>query len=201
MRHEPVFARYLTEAEERQLLRHVGQFRSLAARRDHAWMRLLRRTGIRVSTLAGLTCGDARDALRTGYLTVRGAIAKRGCGYRLHLTKRARGDLRALLALRREQGVAEQPEAPLILSRHRRGIAVRTLQDRMQRWVRDAGLQCAATPHWFRHTLAKRIVKRSTAQDPRGVVQSVLGHRSTRSTDVYTRPDREDVVEAMEEVA
>ena len=61
-------------------------------------------------------------------------------------------------------------------------------------------LKVPVSPHWFRHTLAKRMMKHSTSRDPRGVVQSVLQHRSIDSTLVYTRPDREEVERALSEV-
>lgn len=195
------FNRYLTQAEERQLLGHIKQFASPLARRDHAWMRLARNTGLRVGTLAGLTVMDARQALAGGYLQIRGAIAKRKQAHTVHLNKAAAKALRELLKIRREMGHAEGDDATLIVSRNHRGLSVRSFQSRMNLWVKSAGLDVAATPHWFRHTLAMRLMRNSTAQDPRGVVQGVLGHKDINSTAVYTQPSREDLSLALDEVA
>lgn len=197
-----VFDRYLTITEERKLFATVKQFGHILARRDYAWMRFLRQTGLRVGTMSQLTVNDAREALHTHYLQVRPEIAKRGIGGQVYVTQAGRKALTDLLRIRREQGHAEHPDAPLVMSRQEgKGMAVRSYQHRMAMWVRQAGLNVQASPHWFRHTLAKRIMKNSTAQDPRGVVQGALLQRSANSTAVYTMPDREDVEQVLEEVS
>ncbi len=193
------FGRYLRPHEERQLLRTVRRCDDVLARRDYEWMRLLRHTGLRIGTLTGLTVGHADEALRTGYLTYEAEIAKRGIGGRIYLNRQARAAIKGLLKIRREMGHANVPDAPLVMSRKRRGLSVRSCQARMRQWVEAAGLDVAATPHWFRHTLAKRILATSTAREPLRIVQAALGHRNISSTAVYTRPDRDEVARAIEE--
>ena len=195
------FYRYLTSAEERALFSHVKQFACVLARRDHAWMRLARNTGLRVGSMAGLTVIDARQALASGYLQIRSEISKRKQAHSVHLNKAGKAAMRDLLKIRREMGHAEADDAPLIVSRNHRALSVRSFQARMKKWVESAGLPVHATPHWWRHTLAMRLMRNSTAADPRGVVQGALGHRDINSTSVYTRPSREDVALAMDEVA
>lgn len=198
---EPVFERYLTETEEKQLLSHVGALADRLARRDHAWMRLLRHTGIRVGALAGLTVEEAREALRTNHLPLNPEHAKRKKGGDVFCNDEARKALRELLAIRREQGHAEIGGEPLIMSRNHRGISVRSLQARMQHWVHASGLDVQASPHWMRHTLAKRIMKRSTSRNPLAIVQGVLGHASTSTSLIYAGPDREEMEQAMREAS
>lgn len=195
------FERYLRPEEERQLFKTMGQYADLQARRDLAWMRVLRQTGIRVETLHGLNVSEAREAITTHYLTLRAEITKGAVGGRIFVTKKGRAAFRQLLKIRREQGYAEQLDAPLVMSRQHQRMSIRTYQQRMQHWCRLAGLQVKATPHWWRHTLAKRIMKESTAQDPRGVVQAQLNHADIKSTAVYTMPDRDDIEQALEEVS
>jgi len=194
------FTRYLTESEERKLFAAVRARSGVLAARDDAWMRLLRATGMRVGALSRLTCAHARNALHSGYLALEPEIQKKGVGHRILVTKRCGKALRDLLRIRREMGHAERPDAPLIVSRNHRALSVRSFQSRMAVWRKVAGLDGAVSPHWFRHTVAKRIMKSSTAADPRGVAQGVLGHKSARSTLVYTMPDKEDIEEAMREV-
>jgi site-specific recombinase XerC len=197
-----VFSRYLTEDQERQLFRFVAQFQCMYARRDHAWMRLLRQTGIRVESCALLTVDDAVTALRLGRLRVRPETAKGGRGYELPINLEAEKALRDLLKVRDEfPGSVALPDGPLILSRNHRGMSVRSFQARMAEWVKEAGLPVDASPHWLRHTLAKRIVKKSTARDPIGIVQIALGHTSRASTQIYVLPDKEDVARALQEAA
>lgn len=196
-----VFHRYFTLAEERQLFAAMAKLADVHARRDLAWMKLLRQTGIRVETLAGLNVYDARQAIATKYLTLRPEITKRGQGGSVFVTAKAKAALGELLKIRREMGYADSPDEPLILSRKHQRMSVRAFQDRTRHWCKAAGLEIEASPHWFRHTLAKRIMQQSTASDPRGVVQVALCHKSISSTSVYTQPDREDVQRAMEEAS
>lgn len=199
MHQRAVFDRYLTVAEERQLLSTISQFACVFARRDHAWMRLLRHTGIRVGSLARLTCFDARQALKEGYLHLR--PIKRSPAGKIYLNKRAREALRDLLRLRREMGHAENPDAPLVMSREHAGMSVRSFQHRMRHWVKAAGLNIEASPHWWRHTLGKRLMAQSTADDPRGIAQRALLHASIATSAIYTSPDRETYEASMEEAA
>ena len=46
-----VFERYLTRREEKQLLATIARHAGLYAKRDHAWIRLVRYTGLRLGNL------------------------------------------------------------------------------------------------------------------------------------------------------
>lgn len=204
-----VFERHLTEAEEKQLFATIKQFKAdVYARRDLAMLTLLRQAGIRVGSCAGLTCADARAALRSHKLALRPEICKQSGrraaagkparGYSAYLNKRARAALKELLACRRDMGHTEHPDGALVMSRHGNGISVRSIQQRMRKWCLAAGLDVAASPHWLRHTCAKRIVQRSTSRNPVAIVQRQLGQASPASAAVYTMPDREEIEDAVE---
>lgn len=193
------FERYLRDDEERQLFNTIRSFRAdLYARRDLHMLTLLRQTGIRVESCARLTCADAREALQAGRLRLRPEICKKGNGYSLHANKAAKTALRGLLACRREMGHDEHPDGALIMSRHGKGISVRSIQERMRKWCTAANLDVKASPHWLRHTLAKRIVQRSTSRNPVAIVQRQLGQSSPSSAAIYTMPDREEIEAAVE---
>ncbi len=197
-----IFNRYLTPREESKLFRHLRLLSAnILARRDLNWMIVLRQTGIRIGTLAALTVDDARDVLhdRRHHLALPPEICKGGRGYTVSFNSPAVVALRELIKIRKEQGFAEWPGCPLVMSQQRmKGLSVRSFQHRMQTWVRGAGLSVQATPHWFRHTLAKRVLATTTHQSPLQVVQFALGHQSSRSTEIYTVPDRVDIDDAME---
>jgi len=193
-----VFNRYLTDSEESQLFGTIAKFGSPLARRDYAWMKLCRETGLRVSPLSRLIVQDAKQALRAKHLVVRGETNKAGKTYEIFLNTTARQMLHRLLRLRREQGFAEIPEDPLIVSRNHRAMSVRSFQARMKHWCEQAQLTLKASPHWLRHTYAKRIIERSSSQNPLCMVQHALGHSDINSTAVYTFPDREEYEAAIE---
>lgn len=193
-----VFERYLTEAEESRLFKHMTKQRAEPlALRDLAWMRLLRATGMRVGTLARLTVGEARDALVAEKLVLRDEISKGRRGYDVRLFDDALSALRDLLRARRQMGMVEFESEPLVVSRRGTPLSVRGFQARMQMWVSEAGLTIKASPHWWRHTLAKRSMARSTGRDPLAHVQTILGHRNRATTAIYTLPDRAEVDETL----
>lgn len=200
-----VFERYLTESEEKRFFATVDQYRDIWARRDCAVFRLLRTTGARVGSACGLTVGHAKAALREAHqLHFVSSAAKGGRGYQVFATQATRRHLRALLAIRRELGLPDLAEAPLLVSRQTatngHGMTRRALQKRFEFWRAQAGIE-HVSPHWMRHTIAQRTMRHSTARDPRGVVQAMLGQSSISSTAIYTRPSKEDVAAAFEEVA
>lgn len=221
-----VFERYFDEKEERQLMQCVlgagglPGVPGILARRDAAWMGLLRHTGIRVTPLCRLTVDDAQTALARNALLIRGETNKRGREYQIPLNRKAVHALRALLKLRRELGAGSDDDAPLLVSREHggrvrasaydedvalcvafgAGMSVRAVQQRMRMWCTRAKLP-AGSPHWMRHTLAKRMLSRSTARNPLSIIAGVLGHGSIVSTDCYTQPDKEEIEAAMEAAA
>lgn len=225
------FNRYYTEAEEKSLFKILRNTDNVLAKRDLAWMQLLRFTGIRIGILAGkilknesgrkngkgealtlqeanstpgvgriigLTVGEAKNALQTGYLTHRPDISKTKSSGHVFLTKNAKTALNELLKVRRQMGYAENADDQLILGQKNNGLSTRQFQERFSYWANLAGLE--GSPHWMRHTTAKRIMKNSTAENPTAIVQNILDHKSINSTTVYTNPDKEDIAFYMAQV-
>ena len=71
--------RYLTDEEQRELLKVTKAQAGLLAQRDHAWIKLLIETGMRVNELATLTFLQATQALATGWLVIK-AEQRKGHG-------------------------------------------------------------------------------------------------------------------------
>lgn len=202
------FKRYLTEDEQRRLWKTVRlQSGNVVARRDLAWMQLMCETGMRLGEFAQVTVGDAMAALRTGYLFVPKERRKGSGGTRkrmpedleILMTEERRRLVRELLAVRAlmtgEDGGREGD--PLVIGRGGDGMTLRSYEKRAAHWGVLSGMPDGFSPHWLRHTLAKNVMRHSTAKDPRGVVKVLLGHRSVASTGVYTEVDKEDVEAAV----
>lgn len=191
-------SKYLTEEEQRRLLGKAGQSAAVLARRDHAWIGLLRDTGLRITEFRLIDVGDVRAALMAGRLFIPREHRKGGRrDHSLLVTDPVRENLRKLLQICAEMnGVDEaqlEDNEPLVISRVNCRMTVRSFQRRIKQWCQAAGISAAATPHWLRHTRAMNIMRRSTSNDPRGIVQVALGHADIRSTGIYTRPSREEV--------
>ena len=194
-----VFKRYFTEAEEKKLFKFVGSSANVYARRDFAWMTLMRCTGIRVGSMSGITVGEAREAVRTKHLVLSDEFAKGHKGYSVFVAQRGLKAIRQLLKVRNGLGHSDDDSMPLVMSRKvNQRLSIRSYQSRMRAWVRAAGLNIDASPHWLRHTFAKRLIKHSTASEPLCVVSSALGHANINTTLVYILPEKEDVEESIE---
>ena len=194
---EAIFARYFTVAEEKHLFKTVKASSCILAQRDYLWMLLLRQTGLRIGAMSRVTVYDARQALRDKYLQY---VSKGNKPGKVFTNKKAMTALRLLLRIRREMGHPEHPDMPLVMSRRNAGLSVRSYQARMKEWCALAGLK-NGSPHWFRHTLGKRVMQQSTSADPRAIVQGVLNHEYISTTVIYTRPDKEEMEQAMEQAS
>lgn len=196
-----VMKRYLTPVEQKLLLSTVKQFADVHARRDSAWMHLLNHSGLRIGEFSRLTVGDAKSALVTGYIFIPKEHRKGGKkDHDVLVTAPVREALTALLDIHREMSGFLADNFPLVMSRKHGALTVRAYQQRVALWAIKAGLPRGVSPHWFRHTRAMNIMKNTTSNDPRGIVQAALGHDSIASTAVYTRMTKEDVEQALHEV-
>ncbi|MBR8137218.1 tyrosine-type recombinase/integrase [Burkholderia cenocepacia] len=215
--------RYFTETETTVLLKTVGTVNSLPARRDDAAIRALLCSGLRIGEFLKVTLGAALRALDSKYLFIpredrkkKTVVTEAGTrviadDHKVFVTAPLRKALEDLIRIHGEMVERARFDAdelalntPLMLSREgvasRAGMTPRTFQIRFKQWCERAGLTPDATPHWLRHTRAMQIMRESQATDPRGIVQSVLGHRSIQSTAVYTGVSREEVEAALDRV-
>ena len=194
-----VFERFLTREQERQLFKAVKSVSGIVAKRDLAFMKLLRHSGIRVGALAGLNVHDARRAIKDHVLHVHADIAKGQKAYKVRLAKPGIKALKTLLKVRKDQGHNDDFSAPLLMSRQQgKGMSVRSIQDRIQHWREFAGLDVAVSAHWFRHTFGQRIMDTSEARDPQAIAMLQLGHSDKKSTQIYTLPTHEEIDDSME---
>ncbi|HQS59950.1 MAG TPA: tyrosine-type recombinase/integrase [Gallionellaceae bacterium] len=194
--------KYLPEDEQRRLRNTLKQTAGPVARRDGGTIELLTHTGMRIGECLHLSVGDAVAALKTGYIFLaketRKGRADEKRDHEVLVTVPVRAALNELLALREGAALDEA----LIVSRKSGGqaMSVRAFEQRVAYWAKQAGLPDGVSPHWFRHTRAMNIMRRTTSPDPLGIVKAALGHSSIRSTEVYARQTRENVEAALREV-
>lgn len=198
-----VIEKYLTETEERALIKKIRDTKSWQAERDLHLFQLMRSTGCRVGTVCRLTVADATAALSSGTLVLRPEACKRKKGYDVRVTGKVETALKGLLKIRRESGRGMDPDAPLLVGRTKSrgtgGMTPRAVQMCFERWRVRAGLNVAVTPHWMRHTLAIRIMRNSTSGNPLAIAANQLGHMNINTTRIYTRPTREEHAMALRE--
>ena len=147
--------------------------------RDRAILELLYSSGLRLSELTGLDCGDVdmRDA--TVHVT--------GKGNKDRIIPVGRKALEALRLWDQSRvQLAAADEKALFVSNRGTRISPRSVQARVTHWARRQGIDTKVYPHLFRHSFATHLLESS--HDLRGV-QELLGHANISTTQVYTHLD------------
>ena len=170
----------MTPDETVRLLEHAPNKDDQLRIRDLALFETAYSSALRVSELVGLDCADVDTA--TMLLNVR-----HGKGNRQRYVpfgSKALGSLRLWQQVRASWGI---PGSGAVFTNRRGGrLTVRSVQLRMKKICREAGLSGNVTPHVLRHSCASHLLQSSG--DLRGV-QEFLGHASVSSTQVYTHLD------------
>ena len=164
-----------------------------AATRDTALFEVLYSTGGRISEVVGLRERDMD--LLSGVVTVRGKGKKeRLCA----LGEPACRALREMMAL--EQAVLTGGRAKgnraLFLNMRGHGLTTRSVERIMKKYLGQANLPAAITPHAIRHSFATHML--DAGADLRSV-QELLGHASLSTTQIYTHVSVERLKKVYEE--
>jgi integrase/recombinase XerD len=146
--------------------------------RDRAILELLYACGLRVSELTGLDT----DRLDLAGLQVR-VIGKGNRERRVPMGEEARERIHRYLAGPREAWTAGRPSAAVFVSQRGARLARESVWRLVRRWAGEAGIEARVTPHTFRHSFATHLLEGGA--DLR-VVQTLLGHASISTTQLYT---------------
>jgi integrase/recombinase XerD len=146
--------------------------------RDRSILELLYACGLRVSELTGLDT----DRLDLPGLQVR-VIGKGNRERRVPMGEEARERLHRYLCGPRQAWTARQPSAAVFVSQRGHRLARESVWRLVRHWAVLAGVEARVTPHTFRHSFATHLLEGGA--DLR-VVQTLLGHASISTTQLYT---------------
>lgn len=158
-----------------------------AGLRDAAILELLYACGLRVSELTGLDL----DRLNLDALEVR-VIGKGNRERRVPMGEPARDRLHRYLSGPRQTWTAGKPTPAVFVSQRGTRLGRESVWRIVRRWSQAAGVVGDVTPHTFRHSFATHLLEGGA--DLR-VVQSLLGHASISTTQLYTHLTGERVRE------
>jgi len=171
--------------QESQALLDAPDTATQIGRRDHALLTLALQTGLRVSELVSLTCGDVR--LGAGaHVRCHGKGRKERC---TPLDPATTTVLRNWLAERRGA-----PSDPLFPARQGRLLSPDAVQARITKYHAAATRTCPSltakrpTPHTLRHSCAMNLLQAGVDIT---VIALWLGHESLQSTQRYIHADME----------
>ena len=154
------------------------------AARDAAILELFYSSGLRLAELAEL---DVRDLDPIGE-----TVKVMGKGSRERIVPV--GGL-ALEALSRYRHQANVQAGPLFLNKSRKRLGHRSIWLLLKTYVREAGLPATLSPHKLRHSFATHLL--DNGADLRSV-QSLLGHASLTTTQIYTHVTTERLKRAYD---
>jgi integrase/recombinase XerD len=146
--------------------------------RDRAILELLYACGLRASELTGLDT----DRLDLPGLQVR-VIGKGNRERRVPMGEEARERIHRYLAGPRATWTAGRPTPAVFVSQRGARLARESVWRLVRRWAAEAGVEARVTPHTFRHSFATHLLEGGA--DLR-VVQTLLGHASISTTQLYT---------------
>jgi len=142
------------------------------ASRDEAIFELFYSSGLRLSELVRLEVKDLDPFSET----VR--IFGKGAKERICPVGRP-----ALEAISRYRQKAAVHAGPLFINKLRRRLSARSVWLAMKKYLRESGLPADLSPHKLRHSFATHLL--DSGADLRSV-QSLLGHASLSTTQIYT---------------
>ena len=193
-RHRQALISYLDLDEIKALLRAPDRTTWLG-RRDHALLLTAIQTGLRVSELTSLRVGDVR--LGTG-----ASARTTGKGRRERSATLTHETVAVLSEWLRER--RDKPDDPLFPSRRGGPLSPDTVGELVAKHAATAAHECPSlktkrvTPHVLRHTNA--MLLRAKNVDIY-TIALLLGHQSTKSTEIYLHADNKLKQQALERTA
>ncbi|HEV58148.1 MAG TPA: tyrosine recombinase XerC [Phycisphaerales bacterium] len=178
-RQDKKLPRYLEYTEVQRLLNTPPSDTWLGAR-DRAILETLYSTGMRVSEIVALNMDDV-DFLGE-------VIHIRGKGKKERISPIGSSALQAIqryieLRNRRMQHDSHFDGKVLFANKHGKRLSTRSVRRKMDKYLRQAGLDPAISPHTLRHSFATHML--NNGADLRSV-QELLGHQSLSTTQIYT---------------
>jgi len=161
--------------------------------RNYSMCLLMLEAGLRVGEVVRLRVNDLCYGLKpVEFISVDKSIAEKACERRVPVSSKLREAIEALRD--RYWFLTERPVThfAFYVSDVEKGITTR----QVERIIQRAGLKAlgrAIHPHMLRHTFATRLMRKVDIR----TVQTLLGHKTITSTQVYTHPDSDDLVDAI----
>jgi integrase/recombinase XerC len=155
-----------------------------AAARDAAMMELFYSSGLRLSELAALNVADIDTFSETARVI--------GKGRKERVVPV--GEL-ALKSIQRYRFEANVQAGPLFISKLRKRISARSIWLMLKKHLEQTSIQLRVSPHKLRHSFATHLL--DNGADLRSV-QTLLGHASLSTTQIYTHVTVERIKKAYD---
>jgi integrase/recombinase XerC len=157
--------------------RKASQTAKVLCWRDVAVLETIYSCGLRISELCGLQAGDIDRSEKL--------VRVKGKGKKEREVPIGEVALKAIADYWRLLPKQPEGDCPVFLARAKgiRAVSPRSLQLRLKRYLKIAGLEPTLTPHKLRHSYATHLLE--AGADLRSV-QELLGHEHLATTQIYT---------------
>lgn len=152
--------------------------------RDTAILELFYSCGLRISELTGLDVGDVDFVSSTARVTGKGAKQR--------IVPVGGPAMRAIQQYRQQAGVSD---GPLFVSKVRGRITQQAIDQLLKKYLKHSSIPFRISPHKLRHTFATHLL--DAGADLRSV-QTLLGHASLSTTQIYTHVTKERLRKAYD---
>ncbi len=165
--------------------------------RDCSMLETLYSTGIRVSELVGLDWEDVDLAGEAMHVRGKGKkerivpLGSHALDAIRKYVEMIKGDPRFSNAWNEDQ-----PVRPLFLNKHGKRLSSRSVRRKLDKYLRQVGLDSTISPHTLRHSFATHLL--DNGADLRSV-QELLGHQSLSTTQIYTHLSTQRVQDAYDQ--
>ena len=182
----------VTSKQIKQLLDNIDRSTCLGIR-DYAINALMYLCGLRVGEVFALEIIDIDLKKKDIHVSGKGKKSRI-----LHLSKELFQIISEYLAVRKFFYKHDQRNA-LFISKKGNRLAIRTMEDNFKKlvWKSDLKTRFNVTCHTLRHSFASHLNDKEVDML---VIQSLMGHTSSRSTEPYIHPSMQRVRQAMEKL-
>jgi len=187
---ERTLPRTLSGAEVEALLK-APRTATPQGMRDLAILELMYSSGLRVSEVCKLQLQDLDE--EEGFVRVR--ESKRGKDRLVPVGGRALEAIGIYLHHGRPSLVGAKTGSALFLSRRGESLSRKTIWYWIAKYARQVGIEKAVKPHLLRHSFATHLLQNGA--DLRAI-QEMLGHTDISTTEIYTKVDREKLLEGYQ---
>lgn len=176
--------KYLSLAESKKLLDCID---GENYERDYCIITLFLNCGMRLSELTNINIKDIKED------TIR-ILGKGNKERTIYLNKSCISAINNYLRVRPHDGVKD-PDA-LFISREKRRISGRMVENIVKKYIKSAGLDTNKySPHKLRHTAATLLYMYGDV-DIR-ILQEILGHENLNTTEIYTHVENKSIKDAV----
>lgn len=183
----------LLDHEAEMILEHAYK----SSERDRMMILLALSTGLRNSELVHLTIECIRPYGEiTSIMELPGKIAKGGWPREIPLKPDLRVELSAFLKRKFDWGEGILNSDYLFVSRFTRNKLSQRDFQRVLKTISTNSIGRSIHPHILRHTFATKLLEVSNLR----IVQKILGHKNIQTTQIYTHPNSNDLVNAVNQL-